>query len=342
MAKRRPFRLSGWDPVFFTFHLIFLGISYTIYLAPHIAPSTFPYFGLIPIVYPLLILANALLILYLFWKRTLYAVLFLLLSIGLYPPLTKTYQFFGKDVLEEPNFKMITYNGQYLRKDGFESFFKKENADLVILQEVYWKNKNFEQLKDSAFGDYYHERHSIIQFFSKYPIIETKKILSGENGTTAHAAYIDIDTGTDTIRIINVYLESMLIDKKLVKETLDTEKAEENSDKIKSKLAKGFLEHEKQIKKIIPYIVNSRHPVILAGDLNSVPNSYEYQQILYRLKDAYPEVGKASGTTFHEFKYPLRLDYIFHSDKILPVKIEVLRSEKLSDHYPVAGYFRIP
>ena len=340
MAK--GLRLSGLDPVFFTFHLLFLGITYSIYLAPHIAPSTFPYFGLIPIFYPLLVLGNILLIVLLFFRRVLYALLFVILAAGLYPPLSKTYQFYGKEVSAEPNFKMITFNGQYLREDGFEAFFRDENADLVVLQEVYWKGKKFEKMRDSVFQDYYHEKHSIIQFFSKYPIIETKKIISGENRTTGHAAYADIDTGKDTIRIINIYLESMLIDKDLVKETLDTERAEENSKKITNKLSRGFLEHEKQIQKIIPYIVGSKHPVILAGDLNSVPNSYEYQQFIYRLNDAYHAVGKSSGTTFHEFKYPLRLDYIFHSDEIMPVKVEVKRGRKLSDHYPVVGYFRLP
>ncbi|MFA7686965.1 MAG: endonuclease/exonuclease/phosphatase family protein [Moheibacter sp.] len=340
MAK--GLRLSGLDPVFFTFHLLFLGITYSIYLAPHIAPSTFPYFGLIPIFYPLLVLGNILLIVLLFFRRVLYALLFVVLAAGLYPPLSKTYQFYGKEVSAEPNFKMITFNGQYLREDGFEAFFRDENADLVVLQEVYWKGKKFEKMRDSVFQDYYHEKHSIIQFFSKYPIIETKKIISGENRTTGHAAYADIDTGKDTIRIINIYLESMLIDKDLVKETLDTERAEENSKKITNKLSRGFLEHEKQIQKIIPYIVGSKHPVILAGDLNSVPNSYEYQQFIYRLNDAYHAVGKSSGTTFHEFKYPLRLDYIFHSDEIMPVKVEVKSGRKLSDHYPVVGYFRLP
>lgn len=340
MAK--GLRLSGLDPVFFTFHLLFLGITYSIYLAPHIAPSTFPYFGLIPIFYPLLVLGNILLIVLLFFRRVLYALLFVILAAGLYPPLSKTYQFYGKEVSAEPNFKMITFNGQYLREDGFEAFFRDENADLVVLQEVYWKGKKFEKMRDSVFQDYYHEKHSIIQFFSKYPIIETKKIISGENRTTGHAAYADIDTGKDTIRIINIYLESMLIDKDLVKETLDTERAEENSKKITNKLSRGFLEHEKQIQKIIPYIVGSKHPIILAGDLNSVPNSYEYQQFIYRLNDAYHAVGKSSGTTFHEFKYPLRLDYIFHSNEIMPVKVEVKSGRKLSDHYPVVGYFRLP
>ena len=342
MAKKGVFRLKGLDPVFFTFHLLFLGITYSIYLAPHIAPSTFSYFGLIPIGYPVLVLGNLILIFLLFWRRTAYAILFLILSAGLYLPLTKTYQYFGKNVSEESNFKMITYNGHYLKEKGFEEFFKKEKPDLVLLQEVYWKNDKFNQLKEAAFGDYYHEKHSIIQFFSKYPIIETKKILSGENGTTGYAAYADIDTGKDTIRMINVYLESMLIDKDLVKETLNQEMAEENSKKIGGKLTRGFLEHEKQIKKIIPYITSSKHPVILAGDLNSVPNSYEYQQLIYWLNDAYTSVGKSAGTSFHEFKYPLKLDYILHSSEILPIKYEVLHDVKISDHNPVVGYFRLP
>lgn len=336
-------RLKGLDPVFFFSHFLFLGLTYCIYLAPHIAPSTFPYFGFIPIVYPLLVLGNLVLIVFLFWRRAPYAVLFLVLSFGLYFPLTKTYQFFGKDVVTNPDFKLISFNVQYLRKSGFVEFFNKEKADVVLLQEVYTRSKNFETLKNSALADYYHEKNSLIQVFSKYPIVEFKSIFSEENQTTARAAYADLDTGTDTIRVINVYLESMLIDKDLVKESVnDVETAEENSKVLKNKLTKGFLLHEKQIKQLLPYLTESKHPVILAGDLNAVPNSYEYQQILYWLKDAYTEVGKKSGTSFHDFKYPLRLDYIFYSEEFLPTRYEVVKEVKLSDHYPVIGHFKLP
>lgn len=339
----RGLRLSGLDPVFFVSHLLFLGFSYCIYLAPHIAPTTFPYFGFLPIIYPVLVLANIGLIILLFWRRAPYAILFLLLSIGLYFPLTRTYQYFGKTVSTESDFKLITLNGQYLRKPGFVEFFNQEKADVVLLQEVYWRNEKFENLKDSAFADYYHEKHSIIQVFSKYPIIEFKRIFSDGDGNTGLAAYADLDLGEDTIRLINVYLEPMFIDKKLVKESVnDMQTAEENSKVLKNKLTKGFLKHESQIKTILPYISSSKHPVILAGDLNAVPNSYEYQQILYWLNDSYHEIGKSSGTSFHDFKYPLRLDYIFNSDEFLPVKYEVRRDVKISDHYPVVGYFKLP
>lgn len=345
MAK--PFRLKRFDPVFFISHLLFVGLSYTIYLAPFIAPSTFPYFGFIPIFYPILALLNLVFLIIIFLRRRIYAILFLILNIGLLPPLNKSYQYFGDQITTEADFKVITYNVHYLRSDGFADFFNREDADLILLQETYWRDDLNKELKDSAFADYYHERHGLIQIFSKYPIIEFQKILSEGKNTVATAAYADLDLGYDTIRIVNVYLETMLIDKKWVKASVengvnDMESAKENSKILKNKLTTGFLHHQKQVKKILPYIYNSPHPVLLAGDLNAVPNSYEYQQINYFLKDAYVKVGQSPGTSFHDFKYPLRLDYLFYSDEFLPVSYRVLTDVNLSDHYPVVGTFRLP
>lgn len=337
------FKLRGIDTVFFFSHLLFLLFSYSIYLAPHIAPSTFPYFGFVPIVYPLIILCNIFLIVLLLVRKWRYGVLFLICSLGLYPPLTNIYQYFGKENHQETDLKILSFNAQYLKKEGVADFFNQQKADIILLQEVYWRDSKFKNLNEAALSKYYHEKHGLIQVFSKYPIIEFKQILSPNDKTVATAAYADIDIGEDTIRIINVYLETMLIPKKLVSETIHNhEKTEENTMILKNKLTTGFLHHEIQIKELVPFIVNSKHPVILAGDLNSVPNSYEYQQLTYRLEDAYPAVGKSSGTSFHDFKYPLRLDYVFHSKELIPTKYEVLKNIHLSDHYPVIAYFKFP
>jgi len=339
----KMFRLRGFDPVFFVSHLLFLVVCYSIYLAPHIAPSTFPYMGIVPILYPILITANLLMIFILFWRRVPYAILFMILSIGLYFPLAKTYQFFGSPSTEEPNLKIISWNAQYLRKEGAVEFLAEEKPDILVLQEVYQKNPQFQELKESVFKNYYHESNELVQILSKYPIVEFQRILKEKNRNVGCATYADLDMGEDTIRVINVYLEPMFIDKKLVKESVKNfEKTEEKSKIIGRKLAKGFLLHQNQIKEILPYILSSKHPILLAGDLNAVPNSYEYQQFSYYLKDSYLKVGRKSGTTFHEFKYPLRLDYIFHSEEILPVKFEIRKDLQLSDHYPVIGYFKLP
>src|SRR5690606_26422019 len=107
---RRWFRLSAVDAVFFVSHMIILGITYGIYLTPHIAPSTFPYFGFIPIIYPVLVLVNLILIVILFWRRIPFAFLFLILSIGLYKPLSKSFQYFGEIPAKKADLKIITLN----------------------------------------------------------------------------------------------------------------------------------------------------------------------------------------------------------------------------------------
>lgn len=336
-------RLRGFDPVFFISHLLFLGFSYCIYLAPYIAPSTFPYFGFIPIFYPFIALINVLLIVYLLWRRTGFGVLFLLLSLGLYFPFSKTYQLFGNKSDLKPDFKIISLNAQYFRKEGFIEYFDRENPDIVVFQEAYRKNENFQRLKENSFPDYFHESNSLIQILSRYPIIEFQPIFTDSQTRRASAAYADIDMGKDTLRVINLYLESMMIQKEEVKNVLQSrEEAEKNSKILKNKLTRGFLLHEIEIKEILPFIRSSPHPVIMAGDLNSVPYSYVYGQTIFWLKDTFAEVGRGSGTSFHDFKYPVRIDYIFHSEELKPVSYEVRHDVDLSDHYPVSAQFQLP
>ena len=53
------------------------------------------------------------------------------------------------------------------------------------------------------------------------------------------------------------------------------------------------------------------------------------------------EVGNGSGTSFHDYQFPIRIDYIFCSKSIKPVNYQVDRSVKISDHYPVIAEFKI-
>lgn len=100
-----------------------------------------------------------------------------------------------------------------------------------------------------------------------------------------------------------------------------------------------FQAHEDQIRKIRKVIDFSPYPVILAGDFNSVPNSYEYYNLGRDLQDAFLTVGNGASTSFHDYKVPLRIDYIFTSKSIIPLSYKVDHSVKLSDHYPVIAEF---
>lgn len=120
--------------------------------------------------------------------------------------------------------------------------------------------------------------------------------------------------------------------------------SEEDEQKVKNivkRLIPIFKSHQEQVKIIRENIDHSPYPVIVAGDFNAVPNSYEYYKISEGLKDAFYEVGRGSGTSFHDYKYPLRIDYIFTSESIKPVSYKVDRSVNLSDHFPVVTTFKI-
>lgn len=339
----KKLNLKGIDSAFFVFHLLVVFLSYSIYLAPYIAPSTFAYFGFIPIFYPLILTLNLLLVIVLFLRKKPVKWLFLILFFGLLPPLAKSYQFFGKKVEAEPDFKLITFNANHMRNENITDFFLIENPDIVVIQEGTLRKKKLKNLKEGVFENYYSETGTKNQVFSKYPIIEFKPIFQIPGDLVTGAVYADIDTGKDTIRVINVHLGTMGVDKELVTgESNDLSEVKRGSKIIKNRMISGFLKHQKQIQLIMPYIQHSPYPVILAGDFNAVPNSYEYRQITYWLKDAYTQVGRSPGTSFHDYKYPIRIDYVFHSDELLPVSYKVRTDKKLSDHYPVVSQFRLP
>ncbi|WP_260390396.1 endonuclease/exonuclease/phosphatase family protein [Riemerella anatipestifer] len=79
--------------------------------------------------------------------------------------------------------------------------------------------------------------------------------------------------------------------------------------------------------------------MILGGDFNAVPNSYEYYYLSQNMTDSFLEVGKGLGTTFHDYKFPIRIDYLFSTKEIKPVSLKTDRSRQLSDHYPIIGEF---
>ena len=71
----------------------------------------------------------------------------------------------------------------------------------------------------------------------------------------------------------------------------------------------------------------------------NVEGELENKDIGKNLDDAFLKAGNGSSTSFHDFKFPLRIDYIFTSKNIIPKSYKVDYSVKLSDHYPVIAEF---
>lgn len=301
-------------------------------LNDYVSPKVFPYVDLLSLAFPALMILNIILCFFWIILRKKRALFFIAVSLTMIIPVRRWINWTSK-VDDTPNLKIVTMNikgGVIEDYQNIYDYLEKTNADIIIGQE-YGTEFNVPNYK------YRTNKYQIVALNSKTEIIKQEKLATFSNG---NAFYADIKFNGKVIRVVNVYLNPFSFDKQMVKPVEDFK---ENKTKVKDiikKLVPTFKIHQKEIVDIRKAIDHSPYPVILAGDFNSVPNSYEYYHLGKGLTDAFVEVGRGSSTSFHDYKFPIRIDYIFTSKEIKPVSYRVDRSVKLSDHFPVIAEFK--
>lgn len=336
-TSQTKFRLNYFNKLIFAINLIGLLIGYSIYLNQYISPSITPYFNFIAIVFPIIFVF--VLLFYFYWilvSRRYFLIIFIL-SLGLYYPFYLSYPLFNfnqSKVEKNIDFSVMTFNPHGFKEEGTKELIEANLADIMLFQEA--RESQQKKWSEDHLGAYHKAYFKLLTIYSKYPIIKSEEV-ENTDSESGLIAYFDIDLGKDTVRFINAYMEPMQIPKELVKDMIKSENTEEmevSSKMIENKLVRGMQMHTKQLDILIPIIKNSPHPVIFGADLNSTPLSYEYQQINKILSDSYIQTGEGNATTFHGFKFPIRIDYLFHSDDFEVINSKVIR-KKFSDHFPV-------
>ncbi len=309
-------------------------MCYGIYLNAVIPPSKFAYFGILALVFPFSFGAYLLLVLMRFfwihWKKN---IPFLLLSIPMFWSFSNIYKV-RISPIEPRGFKAMTYNVKY-GYSGFEDlkpYIEDSQADIIFLQEIYQRHWR----KEAFLPNHYNAVHDYVGISSKYPIIYSTQLeMHDSNG---YACMADIDIGKDTIRAFSVYLGSIYLTQ-ILKDFQENQEIERNSVRVKNKLINGYKNHEKQLDILIKYFRESPYPVIVGGDFNSVPMSYEYYKMKRDLRDAFSQKAQGWATSFDDYKFPIRIDYLFASEEFSPSAYWVDHEAKLSDHYPVFSFF---
>lgn len=311
-------------------------LCYCCLLNQFVGPNATSLFQFISLGFPILLIINCLLIfLWLFIKPS-YALISLFLSLFLVIPSNRIYNLYDNNVSPTSNFKIMSYNVYYFFEDreGIKNLIKKEKPDLIMFQEI---GDHIEDILPKS-KKYYANDFSDLGIASKYPIIEINKINDGDK--KLRSSYADIKINNDTIRAINVYLAPFHIEKKLVKSTINKDKFQESYKILYKKLTEAFKKHQKEVNIIKKFVENSPHPVILGGDFNSVPNSYEYFKLKANLDDTFYNKGEGLGTTFHNFKFPIKIDYIFTSKKFKTHSAYV-KQVHFSDHFPIFAEIKL-
>ena len=314
------------------FHVFILLLLAGTLLNSIIPPHLFAYVNLLSLLFPVFMILNVLLCIFwmVMWKKR--AFVFIILTLLFYNPVSRWINF-NKSNGEKPNLKIVSMNiksGKGGLKKVYD-YLENTEADLILAQE---------------YGSKFHvpnypyqtKEYQIVALNSKTEIIRSEKIATTGNG---NSFYADIKFEGKIIRVINVYLNPFYFSKDMVRPEEDLRTNTMKAKEVVKRLIPTFKMHEKEISDIRTAVENSPYPVILAGDFNAVPNSYEYYKLGRGLTDAFMKVGRGSGTTFHDYKFPIRIDYIFTSKDITPISYKVDRSVKLSDHYPVIAEFKI-
>ncbi|WP_062700351.1 endonuclease/exonuclease/phosphatase family protein [Chryseobacterium indologenes] len=306
----------------------------------YIPPKIFPWFNLLSLGFPVLIAAYIICTLFwLFsWKKRTFA--FMLIGLAFISPVKRWINYSSDKKVSSDDIKVVTFNikAGLLGAREIEQYLNRIDADVILIQEEGREAFTIQGMSKAKIA----HNNGVLAFYSRHRIIETKSLIEGNYDlNNAYGTQADIEIRGKVYRFVNVYLEPYKFDKSMVKMNGDKEQDERRLRDIVKKLIPVFKKHQDQVSEIRTGIDQSPYPVFLAGDFNSVPNSYEYYHLSEGLEDAFMKAGKGSATSFHDYRFPIRIDYIFTSKSIRPVSYKVDRTIKLSDHYPVVATFSV-
>lgn len=109
-------------------------------------------------------------------------------------------------------------------------------------------------------------------------------------------------------------------------------------------LGLGMAERKRQSLTILDQLrmLYTDDPILIMGDFNSLSFSSIARRFRSSYTDVFEEAGVGRRSTYRKGGLPLRLDYIYASDHLLPMKAHVLRTKSASvasDHFPLIAQF---
>lgn len=321
-------------------------------LAPFIRPSFIPFLSIVGLFFPVLWLITAVfLLLYLFIRNRRAIGAAVLLLCGLYQ-LSLLYNIpnASSAISSQSEIRLLSFNTGNADtitpvKSKNEAFDQAtfNQADIICLQEFDPDDQKgvlalerFKNKRSVDFGGHANSKESGLSIYSRFEILDSGWLK--QKGEDTYAMWCLIDTEIDTIKLINVQLQSIRLEEDELESMTNYKEIYRlpgNLFSIYSKLRRGFLWREEQVLKLKNLILESNYPVILCGDFNDPPSSYTYRQISQLFKDAFLEKGNGVGFTYAgDFPF-LRIDY-FLINKDLQVNSYQLFNKTHSDHYPMA------
>jgi endonuclease/exonuclease/phosphatase family metal-dependent hydrolase len=302
---------------------------------------------------PLLILANAILLVYWLARRRFHwaAIPFITLLCCI-PYIGTIYQLrsLPADDETQPGFKLASYNVAAFGREtsGFMaqdilSVMKQHKVDILCIQEYLdasGDKKNSDSYKE--YFPYMAVGKDDMVIYSRYPIKKSKTIPFEE--TNNSAMWADIDINGKTIKVFNVHLETTGFSRTISRvRRLERQgqRVEDNTiiKAIYGNYTLGMIIRAGQAITVANEQRMSHLPAIICGDFNDVPYSFVYNTLSEGMVDGFKECGSGWMYTYRG-KKSVRIDYILH-DKSLQGINYYKQELTYSDHLPVFMKFKL-
>ncbi len=326
------------------------------YLSPVTNPNTFWPLAFLGLIFPLLLFANILLVLWWAFRRHWYA----LFSVGCllvgWSHVKKTLEFPHGSSVNAQNanavLTILTFNTHEFRglgKDRFDqkqfsNLIRTQKPDVLCLQEFPLDAPSVKRYSDllAETGDLryaYQEKGGTLAIFSRYPIgrKEAKYFTNRANGYL----FADIDIKGQNVRVFNVHLQTNAIStitEKMDASDVDLQDREtwQSFSGVLRRYKRSAQLRARQADAIAEAIRKSPFPALVCGDFNDVPLSFSAHTIAEGLQDAFVCKGSGRGITYAGNIPGLRIDYVLAHPDFEVLDFETIHAT-LSDHYPLVA-----
>jgi len=339
-------------------------------IAPYFSPRDFWPMAFLGLAFPFLFVVNCLFGLYYGFSKSKRVFVPIIAVVSTFLHVPAFLQLHAIDLPKNPNGKVLNvmsfnthYMGAYDYNGGDSNFFFNMldtlDPDIICLQEFANLGGNYEKPMFKKFFNQYEKFYRVnadalsnsfptgygVCIFSKYPVVN-KGFLELENQNSNLTVFADILVGTDTIRVVNTHLKSIVFDKEDYKTVEEIKAVDDNIEpyqlrKIVAKLKYAFQYRARQAEKIREKLNACQYPIILCGDFNDSPTSYSYNIIRGKLKDSFMESAKGMSRTYIGKMPSFRIDYILHDPRWKSYNYKT-NTLNFSDHKMVSCSIVVP
>lgn len=336
-------------------NIVLVILTFGAYLAPYLHPDTSVILAILGLVYPALLIANVLFVIYWLFVNPKWVIgSFLTLLIGYQSILGLVGFSFNNPInnkevstLNLASFnmqlsiplRMIKEKERFIQEKEYEKYLSQFKAiDVLCLQEHSpLGQKHIEATLDFPYRHY--SEKNFIAIYSKFPIINKGSLQDFSKSEAMDCIWVDIILKKDTIRIYSTHFEANKKDGKIAGAVILNKK----QPPFDYSMAIGLLtfyqkfssKRVDQVQQIKAHQKNSPFPTILCGDVNDTPQSYVYRILADGKKDTFRAHGRGIGATFgstlkNKLAF-LRIDYIL-SDPSFKIIDHTIYPGRFSDH----------